>query len=238
MADLSVADALALGNGRNYENDGMFGGNSFAWWIVILFLFMFANGGWGGFGGSNGNYNQITNDFLYTNLKSTIDTGLTQLANQGFSTQKDLLEGFAGTNNTMQMVGNGIQRDITGVRESLCQGFNGVNSNIVDARYAMQDCCCTTNRNIDSVKYENSRNTCDIITAQNANTQRILDKMCETENQNLRDQLAAVTNQLSQAAQNTTLINALRPTPTPAYLTCSPYMSSYYAYNGLTGFGC
>ena len=31
MADLSVADALALGNSRNYDDcDGMFGGNG-AW---------------------------------------------------------------------------------------------------------------------------------------------------------------------------------------------------------------
>lgn len=40
-------------------------------------------------------------------------------------------------------------------------------------------------------------------------------------------------NQLSQQAQSANLINTLRPTPIPAYMTCSPYMSNYYATNGL-----
>lgn len=225
MADLSVADALALGSNRNYDDDGMFGGNG-AWWIIILFLFMFANGGWGGFG--NNGLNQVTNDFLFTNLKSTIDSGFTQLANQGFSTQRDILQGFDRTNSTVQCVGNGIQRD-------LCQGFNGVNSNIAQLGYNMQDCCCETNRNIDAVRYENAKNTCDIITAQNANTQKILDKMCENEINTLRTDLQSAQLQISQLAQTSNIVNTLRPTPIPAYITCSPYQAANYGYGA---FGC
>lgn len=41
---LTVADALALREGNNY-NDGAFGGNG-AWWVIILILF-FAMGGRG-----------------------------------------------------------------------------------------------------------------------------------------------------------------------------------------------
>ena len=37
--------------------------------------------------------------------------------------------------------------------------------------------------------------------------------------------------QLSQQAQNATLIGALRPFPQPAYITCSPYTAQ-------NGFGC
>ena len=37
--------------------------------------------------------------------------------------------------------------------------------------------------------------------------------------------------QLSQQAQNATLISALRPFPQPAYVTCSPYTAA-------NGFGC
>ena len=41
--------------------------------------------------------------------------------------------------------------------------------------------------------------------------------------------------QLSQQAQSQNLISQLRPTPTPAYLSCSPY----FAYNvGCGGYGC
>ena len=48
----SLADiAAATGNGRN--NDGMFGGDG-AWWLIVLFLFVFC--GWGNNGwGNNGN---------------------------------------------------------------------------------------------------------------------------------------------------------------------------------------
>lgn len=135
MADLSVADALALGSNRTFDNDGMFGNS---WWVTILFLFMFANGG---FGFGNGNLNQVTNDFLFTNLKNTIDAGFTQLTNQSFNTQKDILQGICSTNNTVQAVGNGIQRDIMGVQQSLCDGFYGVSAAINQSRFDAEKCC-------------------------------------------------------------------------------------------------
>jgi hypothetical protein len=116
------------------------------------------------------------------------------------------------------------------------QGFN-TQSGISQLGYNMQSCCCETNRNIDSVRYENAQNTCAIIQAQNSNTQKILDKMCETEVNNLREQLQLANFQISQQAQNATLINALRPTPTPSYLTCSPYQSQLLALNAF-GNGC
>ena len=96
---------------------------------------------------------------------------------------------------------------------------------------------CETNRNIDAVRYENAKNTCDIITSGNmntrdlieagtANTQRIVDMMTANEMQRLREQNNALTLQVSQAAQSTAIINAVRPTPTPAYPVCSP--SKYF----------
>lgn len=108
MADLSVADALALSR-RDYEgDDGMNGG----WfWIVILFLFAAMGGNGFGFGGNNAGLNTINNDFLYTNLKNTMDMGFNQVANQNFGIQKDL-----------------------------CQGFNSVNGNVSDLGYRMQNC--------------------------------------------------------------------------------------------------
>lgn len=55
--------------------------------------------------------------------------------------------------------------------------------------------------------------------------------------QNLRDRIAdkdrelqTANFQLSQQAQNATLINELRPCAKPAYITCSPYTSTNYGY--------
>lgn len=42
---LTVADALALQDRGNSNNDGMFGGAQGAWWVIILILF-FAFAGW------------------------------------------------------------------------------------------------------------------------------------------------------------------------------------------------
>ena len=57
--------------------------------------------------------------------------------------------------------------------------------------------------------------------------------------QNLRDKLADRDRdlqtaywQISQVNQTKNIVDAVRPTPTPAYLTCSPY----FAYN-MTGYG-
>lgn len=74
------------------------------------------------------------------------------------SIQNGLCDGFYAQNTTMLQGMNGIQ-------SQLCQGFNGVNNNIAESRFATKQCCCETNRNIDAVRYENARNTCDIVNA-------------------------------------------------------------------------
>ena len=110
-----------------------------------------------------------------------------------------------------------------GVERALCQGFNGVNNNVTNLGYQMQNCCCETNRNIDSIRYENAKNTCDIMQNNDRNTQRIIDTMTQNTVQELRDQLQAAQLQLGTLSQTSTIINAVRPTPIPAYVTCSPY---------------
>ena len=127
-----------------------------------------------------------------------------------------------------------------GVGRDLCAGFNGVNQNINQSRFDMQQCCCDIKNHISDVRYENSRNTYDIVNAIhsdgeatraliNANTMQALrDKLAERD----RDVLTRDF-QLSQVAQNATLINELRPCPKPAYITCSPFTT--YSYNGGCG---
>ena len=96
-----------------------------------------------------------------------------------------------------------------------------------------------TNRNIDAVRYENARNTCEITNAIHAEGEATRALINANTVQELRDRLEARDRevmvrdfQLSQQAQNAYLINEIRPCAKPAYITCSPYTTSSF------GCGC
>ena len=211
------------GGGEGY---GWGGGMWFAW-ILILFVLM---GGWGnGFGGRNAQAGfDVASQFDYQDIKNGI---------RGI--QQGLCDGFYAQNTTMLQGFNGMQRD-------LCQGFATVNAGINENRFAQQQCCCETNRNIDAVRYENAQNTCAITTNATGNTQKILDKLCQME-ANAKDQriadltasLQAANGQISQLSQTANIINAVRPFPIPSYQVQSPYVGTGYAYGcGCGGCGC
>lgn len=82
-----------------------------------------------------------------------------------------------------------------------------------------------------------AKNTCDIINANNANTQRIIDTLTQNEITALRTELQSAQLALQNNAQTQTLVNQLKPVPIPAYLTCSPYQSYSYPY-GYNTAGC
>lgn len=189
-------------NNRTAAADGAGFGGGWMWIVMLFFLLAWGGGGFGGFGGgANGAVNTLTNEFLYTNLNSTLDRGFNQLANQNFGIQKDL-----------------------------CQGFGGVQAAIAQSTFAVQQCCCETNRNIDAVRYENAKNTCDITSAIHAEGEATRALMTANVMQELRDQLQAAQLQLGTLAQTSNIINAVRPFPQPAYITCSPYQSATGVY--------
>ena len=194
----------------DHDNDG-FDGQGGWFWIVVLFLFMF------GFGG-NGWGNR--NDGALTRADLCQDFNFNDLQNGVRGIQSGLCDGFYAQNTTM------------------LNGFNSLGNQIAENRYASQNCCCETNRNIDAVRSENYKNTCEVVNAIRADgeaTRALIN--CNTM-QELRDRLTAKDQELqtanfhlSQQAQNATLIGALRPFPQPAYITCSPYTAQ-------NGFGC
>ena len=229
-SEASLSDLAAVCNRNDGYGNDMFGGNG-AWWLIILLLFGWGRGGYsfgGGFGGGQGG------GYGYPCCGTP-------------ATQADLSAAFAS---------NSVLSGINGIDSTLCQGFNGINTAILQNGYNTQagintlshqlaDCCCTTQRAIDSVKYENATNTCaiqntiqnttrDVIENQNANSRAILDALnanyirtLEQENNSLR--LSA-----SQSAQNAVLMAAmdankaeiLRKTgaecPTAAYIVQPP----------------
>lgn len=212
----NLSDIAAVTDGR----DGFGSGNG--WWVIIFLIFAFM-----GFGrGWNNNGEQpATNDDVQRGFDTSAIIGKLDGISNG------LCDGFYAQNTTMLNGFGGLQRD-------LCQGFAAVNAGINQARFDSQQCCCETNRNIDAVRYENARNTCDIVNAIKEDGAATRALITQNEIQTLRDQLQTANFQLSQQAQNATLIATLRPTPIPAYQTCSPYESALMYNRSGCGCGC
>lgn len=192
------------------DHDDGFDGQGSWFWIVVLFLFMFGFGG-NGFG---------RNGEALTRADLCQDFNFNDLQNGVRGIQNGLCDGFYAQNTTM------------------LNGFNSIGNQIAESRFAQQNCCCETNRNIDSVRAENYKNTCEITTAVHAEGEATRALINSNTMQALRDkitekdqELQTANFHLSQQAQNATLISALRPFPQPAYITCSPYTAA-------NGFGC
>ena len=211
---------------NNHHGYGVWGDGCGMWfmWIIVIFALM---GGWGnGFGnrGAQAGFD-VASQFDYQDIKNGIR-----------GVQQGLCDGFYAQNTTMLQGFNGIQRD-------MCQGYAAINANINEAKFAQQNCCCETNRNIDSVRYENAQNTCHITSNATENTQKILDRLCQME-ANAKDQriadltanLQAANYQISQLTQTTNIVNAVRPFPIPSWSVQSPYVGAGYAYG--CGCGC
>lgn len=208
---IGLGDLLAVMNSR--ENSGW--GGSWIWLIFLFGIFILFSGG-GLF--NRDHYNAATTAFTGTEFT------LNNIERQVQGVQQGICDSTYALNTTLLNNRYELGKD-------LCQGFNGVNHNLSQLGYEMQNCCCETQRAIDNVRFENAKNTCDIITAGQANTQRIIDAMTQDKIEALRTELQSAQLALQNNAQTQTLINELRPCAVPAYLTCSPYTS-------LNTYGC
>lgn len=237
---MSPADLAAV-TGRN-NGDGMFGGNG-AWWIIILFLFVFC--GWGGGWGNNAGRGQgtamdgyvLTSDFA--NIERKID-GVNNGLCDGFYAQAQMVNGVQ-----MQMANGFGQAELSRSNQqaALMQQLNNM---------AMQaaDCCCKTQTAIQGVNYNLATQACDtrntiqngtrdIIENQNCNARAILDALTAQRIEAKDEKIAAQNQQIfglqlaaSQAAQNQYLVQTLRPGPIPAYTVPNPYCCGPQLCNG------
>ena len=224
-ADVGAVVDNKLGHGYGY-GDGFGYGNSWIWVILLFAIFG------GGFGYGNRGYG-LENALTRSDLQQGFDNQSVMRKLDGIT--NGLCDGFYATNTNLLQGQNQLQRD-------LCQGFSAVNAGISENRFTAQQCCCETNRNIDAIRYENAKNTCEIVRAIekdgdatraliNANTMQALRDKIVAKDQELQ----TANFQLSQQAQSASLIEALRPCAKPAYITCSPYFAqSAYGY----GCGC
>ena len=215
------------------RGDGFGYGGGCMWfvWIFVIFALM-GGGGFGGWGGGNAALNgALTRNDLFDGFNSQdIKEGIRGV-------QNGLADGFYAQNTTMLQGFNGIQREVM-------QANYQLGAAVAENRFATQHGFCDTNRNIDAVRAENYKNTCEITSAIHAEGEATRALITANTMQDLRDKLAdrdrdlmTANFQLSQQAQSANLIGALRPFPQPAYITCSPYQTAH-SYNGCGGCGC
>ena len=241
---LSATDvALLYGNtGRN--NDG-FGDNS-GWWIIVFLIFALGGFGRNGFGGGSGT-GSVSDNYVLARDFATIERKLDAVNN-------GICDATFALNNT-------INNGFFGVQNSLTQGFSGLNTALLQGNYALSsqlaDCCCTIERGLDRVNYNNVINTnaiqqtlCnstrDIIESQNANYRAIHEELVANKLEAKNDRIAEQQNEInalrlsaSQERQNSFLISQLNPTPVPSYPVVNPNCClNYQVTNGCCGNGC
>lgn len=170
---VSLADIAAV-TGNNRDNDGMWGNG--AWWIVILLIF-----GWGGFGNNgwgNGNGmgstaaaytdSAIQRGFDNQAVISKLDGITNGLCDGFYAVNNSMLTGFNGINTNIMQTGYGIQQAINADTIANMQ-----NTNALQAQLA--NCCCETREAIQGVNYNMATNTCALQNAMNNNTRDIID---------------------------------------------------------------
>ena len=216
------------------------GGNngSSAWgqdgiWAILLLALLgggFNRGGYGAFGGCAG----AGSEFVGYELGKA-------------ATQADVASGF---NNAAVLGGiNDLKlantQGFAGVQQTLCQGFNGINTSVLTGFHGVDnavctlgynmasgfntlghqisDCCCSTKSAIADLKYANEAQTCQLLTNQNAQTQRIIDYLTNEKIESLRAENVALKGRISNDAQSAYLIDKLGyKCPVAAYVVPNP----------------
>ena len=214
-------------------NSGFGGfGDDGAWWIIILFLFVFC--GWGNNGwGNNGNGGGVVDGYVLTsdfaNVERKIDS-VNQGLCDGFYQQAQLVN---GTN--MAMANGFAQAELSRSNQqaALMQQLNAM-------QMQAANCCCENRAAIAQVRYDMATQACDtrntvqnatrdIIDANNQNSRAILDFLTQSKLSDLQAENQGLKLAASQAAQNSYLVSQLRPSPIPAYTVQNPYCCNQFA---------
>jgi len=227
------------GFGGGYGNG--FGGD-FIWVILLLALFGGWGGGFGGgFAGGGLADGGLLGYAIGNNAtKGDLSAGLTNVQNgsklDNLSTQ--IGAGFAnnatqlcnGFSDVQSAICNGVNTINTGLLTGFgntqlqsCQNTNAITNAIDNARFAQQQCCCEQKAGIADLKYTVATENCadraalemgirDVITNQTANTQKILDMLCQDKIDakndiiaQLRQEILYARGQASQIAQTAEL---------------------------------
>lgn len=187
MDNLSLSDIASVTRG----NDDGFGGNMGFFWIFALLLL--AGGGFSGFsGGSALEQNDLQRAIDLNSIQrgqANIEARVQEVGTENISVLKD-----ASYNNLSEI------RD---VQTAMNAGFS-----------TLQNCCCETQRAIDSVNYNGAINTASINANTTEQTQKILDAISQ-------NRMADMQNQINQLQLQNAVSGVVR----------YPSASTYYAGN-------
>lgn len=207
----------------NYQN-GFGGFGDGGWWLLILFFLLCGGNGWGGYGYGNGGAYEAGVQRGFD--QSAVMNGLTGI-------NSSLVAGFANA----ETAANARQMDTI-------QQMFGIQS-------ALANCCCENRLATADLKYTVATENCadraavsdgirDVIANQSANTQKILDQLCQDKIDAKNERIADLERQLTMAnlaasqtaqtariladntAQTVALEQYLNPTPIPAYVVQNP----------------
>lgn len=231
-------------------SNGGFGWGDGSFWIIVLFLFALMGNGWGGFGGMNGS----SMPYIMNNTQNDVQRGFDQQAVMG------------GLNGLTTAVSNGFANaevSRCNAQANLLQTLNAnqaaANASMNSLAMGLQNCCCENRAGLADLKYTIATEACadrqavtdalrDLTATQTAQTQAILDKMCQqeidalkTQNANLQTQINLANLTQSQTAQTAKILadNAaqtqaleqyLNPAPIPAYMVQNPNCCGQVAY--------
>ena len=213
---LTAADVAAVTHNNDGCND-MWGGGG--WWWIILIAFLFPMmGGWNRNGIDTGvQDNFISNEFVKRDIFNTNQN----VSNTACQTQRDVMENRYAAQLGFHNLGTQVQVGNCNTQKEILQNRYDAALMAQNMQAQMAQCCCDIKESI--------------LADGNATRQLMQDNTI----QSLRDKLADRDRdlqtaywQISQVNQTKNIVDAVRPTPAPAYLTCSPY----FAYN-MTGFG-
>lgn len=239
-----------------YNNGGGFGGWGSDGWFIILFLFALMGGGFGGGFGWGGN--EMTLPYLWNNqTQNDVNRGFdtAALSGQLDGIQSAITNGFASAevadcNRAMNSMQTAYTNQIADLERSYAaQTANTQNFTNLSSQLAQ--CCCDNRLAVSNLNSTILAENCadraalsdgvrDIITNQTANTQRILDQMCndkiDAKNEKIADlerQLTMASLSASQGAQTAALLadnsrqtavleDYLNPVARPAYIVQNP----------------
>ena len=227
---------------NNYGGDGFGMGGAGTWIFGLIALALFANGGFG-FGGNN---NVATQDYVSSEFTQ-------QAINNGFQNTNNAIN--SGFQNISNAVNSGFARtsdNLCDVKQAVLTGDMGLNSSILENRYAGQLSACQTQRDILTQTNELNTNLlttalqnqskmdecCCSLKAQGIeNTQKILDALNQNTIDDLRSQVNDLKNTITANGIGTSIVNQVRPYPVPSYIVSSPYQSLYNGFYGSNWYG-